>query len=310
MESIKRTQLGYTIAEAEKGVEPHLRIYVPHGAPVSRFEMLYPDIYKDIIKAAPSSEDELRDFWVLESDIFSEELALFTARKIRQILEPSFDIRIEILSVNLLRGIVDINRKTYCAVWNTFEKESFGDLYERILAIHTQTLKEMKRILQKTHICREVHTMSPRRPSTIVTVTPETVNERIEAWRNLVGEDLSIDIISKLEGTDELNVGDIPAIINQKKKLELFGYKVGLSARYHAGKDYYSPVWAKTVDSYVATDFPKNYGSKEQPGEKDFILWQLTQDLQRLESLAVPYALSIIDDILNSKKTHPEWFHC
>jgi hypothetical protein len=302
MELLKTTQFNYTEKEASLGVKPDIRIYVPHAATVDEFRRIYPSLYNKVIQACPTSEEDLINFWVLESDIFAYEFAMIVAQKVRDILHPTLKPKIEVVSSTLLRGLVDVNRKIKFSLWNIFDFDEYPDLVQELNFLHQMTVRKVLDLMTGTKIGREIHTLSPINPTHDVIVRPDNVLERLDSYSRTDGERANNDIVCKLQGTNEINVGDKVSILNMKRIFDQFGIKLGFSEKFHAGPEYISPVIAKEVEdvggSYVISDFTKDNGSKEKPGDEDFCLWNLTFEKVGLDKITVPYAMALVDDYL------------
>lgn len=284
---------------------PDIQLYIPHGATVETFQAQFSELYQQLIQAIPEDEETIRSFWTLEGDEFSSQLAKKISTKVYEILRPNYpEVSVEVVTVDVLRAIADVNRLISIAICNTFDFSRHSALHHDLKVLHSETLYQLQRVLGAKHVSREIHTMSPLVPNREVIVTPDTIRDRLDAWSMNSGEILATDLICKLEGSTTISVGDPTSVLNLKERLEAYGFPVGLSERYRANFNFMSPQLATTLltKNHVILDATKNQGSKQQPGDDDFLLWRLDYDDDRLEHFALPIALSIVDDFLRSSE--------
>jgi hypothetical protein len=288
---------GISTKEVKGGAEPKVKIYTPHGTSIEKFQRHYGNIYKKLLQSVHCTEDELRNFLILESDIFSEQISEF----ICELLWDEYGISSELIMSNLLRGLIDINRSLLDAIWHIFIHGKNTELMNILIELYQLSLVMIEEHLKKARVSREIHTMSPLVPKSEVEVSPNNIPERLEAWNINDGELLPTDIICKLLGTNVINVGDKSSILNQKKRLEEAGFDVGLSQRYHATPSYISPHWARIVKGpHCILDVTKDLGSEEKPGDEDFCLWTLTAKEEDMKAIALPIATALAEDYLRS----------
>lgn len=175
------TNLDYRVCgDAQKPLADAM-ILCPHSDDGATFMEEFPAVLDGI----QVSEERFRQYLRIEQDFGSHELGIATAEGIAQ--QTQNIARVDVVGINVPRGILDMNRTKRTALRNVIDYQRVPDLKTELLLLYQETALEIRNSIQDAlranGILLHMHTMAPFSPLGIrhgdprpLSITPDTVD--------------------------------------------------------------------------------------------------------------------------------------
>lgn len=283
-----------TISRYGKAVRPLAVLVVSHDGDGTSFLEAFPEL----MSVVPASREVFGRYLALERDVGSAGLAHRVATRLMR--EEDVVHRVDVVEVNLPRGIIDGNRVSERAVRNVFDHAAHPMIVTALQELHHRAIQAVRAVLENLELDGlfiDVHTMAPYSPdcnsqssTEAVGETPTTLEDYIDAYTNRArwGERRYLDLVTCTDRD--------PTVLAYPPLLDAFTERLGaadivfrLNHPYPTSAHVLSTRYLERYRGLVI-DVPKDYLVAQRAEEGGFDLLNVKPDPQAVARLAAPLA--------------------